>query len=1596
MPSENSRPGLSKRTFSAFPPPLSKPTRQQDPYSSPPRTPPQNGKHRAPQRANLEVRPSQRETFLDDITPVEYEHGNDSMDDERDPHDLALSPKHVTRASVVDNMLLSLDQFSGDPMPFEDSRFYGSSQDADAYAAYLRYSSMQIGRPRGHTFSSSLSSDVEIHSEENSGRYSSQSNRGRRSNSSSNYHPGLQRIDSIRGVAEGITTRSKVYAAQRAAAPVERTLAHRPSRVGINGSRSSGSSSVDFNQMLSGTRVGNYRERRSASFDYGSNTLSDAGQRDHIRRYDDIDAAPTPTVPAGPRRNRTPPMPDNTVPALAAGNTRTPALSRKNSAKSARSMYNRKGRSDTLGTATIRGRGDEYKHQEDIPDMPPLPNYSEPAPSPTIAFHKTSYFSNPPPPQEPALLPAPKEKERPGFFRRVFGLGSSPAQFSREPAIARNDDMANLSRESQSAPSSSKGYRSSPRSVPNADQSSRENTPVVTKKPSSFFRRRKKSNAADHTPPPLMLAQSNIQPLEHSRTEHLKIEQVKNAEPSPVSSLRRVMKPFLADSASPIDEQNLRMEGAVYDSSDAGKPPFRGEGADSRAPAKSDRWSYRQNGTSQPKRGSLLRSKSGLNLNIPSHDRHDSFLADSSENESSSVRGATGRMRPMTSPNAPSHSLQNQFDNSQESLRALHSSGNVGGGLQHSSRLVTDRQSKSSVRSQQNSVDGASASASSSDNQQQKARRVSNANHDSNDQAAGHSTGLQKETGWLENIASAERLPDSDRSALPLEGANDSRSASMSTVSNYHTASNTPVIPDDDGKPRWSKPPELPPLQSETDLDLESTENHIDEIKAPLSADPDTPTATDREQAQKIYDESDEESESREPAAVFLGSPDRASVRKAFMELFDWTNMNILASLRSLCFRIALKAETQQVDRILDAFSCRWSECNPNHGFKATDVVHTICYSLLLLNTDLHLADIEQKMTRHQFIRNTMPTIQRVVADAAPGAFDSSSSTLGLVNPQSQNGDENAGSQAPKSPTLQPTRHKSHSSVDIANPNRLSRPVEPTPRANSVSTISTSEPSASEIGPLVTAPFRGTTMRAWEIQVEAVLKDFYNSIQRQRLPLRGAPADSEDQPQASNNFLTLTGNMLRRTPSTLSKAGSDTYPRGRPVDARLATARWSSKPRSRPRIYPNSTMGSSRTSLDDQSSIWSPSASSTWSKNSLGKTITSVSVDSFGSEYPRGDYQQSIGFANALSHAIIREDSVSVIAAAEDQSRTATLLEDESLELAGAPWAKEGSLKHKQHLNSVDKRAKDRNWNESFAVIQQGWMRLFSFNASTKSMRIKAKQRHNNGLAMGGGNWMENAEETWKFLLRQTIASALPPPGYSKSRPHVWALSLPTGAVHLFQVGTPEIVKEFVSTANYWSARLSKEPLHGGISNIEYGWSEAVINNALIHTEPQPPTSSAGGPRPSLQSSIRSSLDQQNLRPRLPADRIHISDWTPPQQTMLASTLSEAEQLTTLRNYVKHVENELQQHNELRSAMMLSFTPRHPNAAKAQVNWERKSSYLLREIVKFRTYIDCLQAAQLQKEKILSASKTDIPEVTVNAGSPEPQRERSASASVST
>ena len=446
-----------------------------------------------------------------------------------------------------------------------------------------------------------------------------------------------------------------------------------------------------------------------------------------------------------------------------------------------------------------------------------------------------------------------------------------------------------------------------------------------------------------------------------------------------------------------------------------------------------------------------------------------------------------------------------------------------------------------------------------------------------------------------------------------------------------------------------------------------------------------------------------------------------------------------------------------------------------------------------------------------------------------------------------------------------------------------------------------SDPTADEGCLLLTSPFHGTR-KAWEAQVELVLKDIFNAIRRQQLPLSGSPTGRSeiveaDPLQFSEKLSVRPANGLRRTPSTVSKAQTENGPaRGRSDLQRLGShGRWTSKTRARPRLYPSSTVGSSRTSLDDRSSIWTPTNPSAWSKYSLSKTQTSMSVASVASQTEPAAYRRSIGFANALGQVMTREDDAAKSTIVDE--RLTPSLEDETLGLAGAPWAKEGRVHQKHHLDSMEKRCKDRNWSECFAVVSQGYLRLFSFFRG--SVRPKNDKHLQAGAVVGGGNWTENADAIGSFLLLQTIASGLPSPGYSKTRPYVWALSFPTGAVHLFQVGTPEILREWVSTVNYWSARLSKEPVVGGISNIEYGWGDALVNqgwwSSSGENQSQRRPRSNSGARPSLQGSFRSSSFDHtgplSSRTRLPGDKAIISEWNPPQQSMVASQLREADQL---------------------------------------------------------------------------------------------------------
>ncbi|KAL6703479.1 hypothetical protein ACN47E_009653 [Coniothyrium glycines] len=1514
-------------------------------------------------------RQPRQETFFDDATPVDRRPDDvpvparDTLrdsHDSRDSHDLQFEGTTI-RDSVVDNMLLSLDQYSTGTLYASSPADYTNYSEHDCF---LRDNSYRPpgSRHRGHTYTSSRSSDYDLHPEDHV-RYAPQHPRARRSNSSNTIGTAVARKPSMRDA----------YSTKQATHPYQQSHTGHLRGGSKKSSKGSGSSSMDFGQagILGNQRLG--FGKRSASFDHSTGdrarnapskleSVLDRGRMAYQNYPDDYDAAPEPTIPAGPRRTpqdlsqslvANPSQPSYAPPLHASAPHRRGSIRSNNSHTTLRKN---KGQPEP----NMRAQAQEFVNASALGNFPAVPTFQDPtAPSPAIVARKgvSSHASTAP------------QKEKPGFFRRVFGGVSkhqaqpqqpqSPST-ATNPSIAAQNDSTTASN-AQRAPETDPIYsQARPRTTPNKDghiatqlkslpkapqtasgpqkDSQFPTPPVLSKKPSSFFRRRKKS-MSENVPPPIMALDFTPPP-----------RSVLPAQLSPsVSSLRKVMNPYLSDAGRAGERfQDAQEQQSGEDSTDVERPqgfspgyrPHKDAAVRTVKPESRGNEQTPASSHGEQSRGTIVNVAGSPKLRLKvkhgktamSAPQEDTFLADSSGAEDCS--GCATPTEDARKPTAnPTPTSVNQTTSEGKSNRT-----NQANGERKKDRLTA---------TESGTLRSASASASEVEDEGWIITEST-----TKDSAANKKLRPSAKRMWLDTTLPQNGVGDTtDDLKLPLEGARASQQ-SLDRPSPVSPDVTTPTTPNE-------------VFHSATSLPIVQVESRESDVMPAIVEDRSMhtePTDADRERAFQIYN-GDDTSILKADAAALLGDVTLSStrLRKALMDLFDWTGFNILSAMRDLCGKIVLKAETQQVDRILMSLSERWCECNTNHGFKAVDVVHTICYSILLLNTDLHLADIESRMTRSQFVRNTLPTVTRVCQDAVKSAGGET------LRPQSTHFRRPSlpwnDHSEPTSPNAEATSFPADISEEPAEGKRARSRLSVRPPARSGSEGLLSYDSATaECNTLVNTPYNGP-MRGWEFQIENVLKEFYDLIRKQRLPLHGVSTLTVHA-QPSNNSLSVS-NMLRRTPSVLSKAPSDntSYRSRAQADFRSVGNRWASKNRSKGRLYPSSTVASSRTSLDD-GSVWSPAGSSSWSRYSYGKTGTSMSMDSLGSHFVSADYQQAIGFANALSQAIIREEGMT-IASDEEFSRVAPLLEDETLELAGAPWAKEGILKHKHHLESIDKKAKDRAWTECFAVVEKGHFRLFSFSMNSKSVRHKNKMRQSPGTVVGGGNWMDNAEALGSFPLRQTIASALPPPGYSKSRPHVFALSLPNGAVHLFQVGTPDIVREFVLTANYWSARLSKEPLMGGVSSMEYGWGETVINPALIRHD-STPSVQGHMPRPSVTSSLRSSMDHATggtPKARLPGDKVTLSDWSPPTSSMMASQLMEVDQLRALTDYVKNIEGELAHHNELRAPLLIAFSPRHPNAARAMANWERKSQYLLREIVKFRTYIDSLTTAQAQKQK---------------------------------
>ncbi|KAM0753008.1 hypothetical protein T439DRAFT_378754 [Meredithblackwellia eburnea MCA 4105] len=727
-----------------------------------------------------------------------------------------------------------------------------------------------------------------------------------------------------------------------------------------------------------------------------------------------------------------------------------------------------------------------------------------------------------------------------------------------------------------------------------------------------------------------------------------------------------------------------------------------------------------------------------------------------------------------------------------------------------------------------------------------------------------------------------------------------------------------------------SKSGSMSSLHSDTAINLRRTRSGTGSGGEEDSSKTDSPGASLDERAtsfaQKCWDE-DPNFLERKKIAEWLGSTGRLNVAalRKYMDFFNFTGLRLDAAFRRLCEKLYLKAETQQVDRILEQFSRRYWENNPRSVYGAADVVHAVAYSLLLLNTDLHVVDSTTRMSRQQFVRNTVAAINEQTGDDVPTStgllFGANNTTSDDLDSSSVFGGNEEASASRKSldKTLSKAMSRRSSSVNSWKNIKDSTSSTPVNQGSPIRARGTASLDGSPVRDLRGGTFRSAS---FDTELETTLKDMYTAIKAQPI----------FQPQSSSTHLT----------SENSRSSVSLTPGGSPYGS------WGGVNRSGSRRSAASTMSSSsvaykRSSVRGFGSfLGTSSVELLRSSSPTPSTATSISDDNYSTAYGAASHHQipTMGFANSLSNTIIREQQ-------EDDAKSdgEVSITDEELALLGAPWAKEGLVFRKHYWESKGKRSKDKHWLQVFVVISQGELRMFRFDTQGTAKGGRP--------GMGGGDWASNAQTVGEISLAHALCSAMPPPGYSRDRPHCFVLTLPGGGSYFFQAGTPDLVAEWVATCNYWAARLSKEPLTGGVSNMEYGWNRVIPSQdnddfEEIASIRSGKSGRSGVSKISYQGSVAPSMLNGN-------DRIGINDWTPPTVPLGASILGEEGQLDSLKRHVGVVRAELTQHNVLRAPMTKLYSSRSLNLAKASANWERKSQHLLSEIVKYQTYIDQLE-----------------------------------------
>ncbi|XP_077574761.1 cytohesin 4b isoform X2 [Stigmatopora nigra] len=101
----------------------------------------------------------------------------------------------------------------------------------------------------------------------------------------------------------------------------------------------------------------------------------------------------------------------------------------------------------------------------------------------------------------------------------------------------------------------------------------------------------------------------------------------------------------------------------------------------------------------------------------------------------------------------------------------------------------------------------------------------------------------------------------------------------------------------------------------------------------------------------------------------FLGDRDDIHLQtlKAFVELHEFSDLNLVQALRQFLWSFRLPGEAQKIDRMMESFALRYCNCNAN-VFQSTDTCYILSFAIIMLNTSLHNPNVKDKTTLDRFV----------------------------------------------------------------------------------------------------------------------------------------------------------------------------------------------------------------------------------------------------------------------------------------------------------------------------------------------------------------------------------------------------------------------------------------------------------------------------------------------------------------------------------------------------------------------------------------------------------------------------------------------------